>query len=205
MKENDMKENGTQGNDMKRKQVVLYNMILPIWLLVLFPLCWLVVIPLNFAIDSLVLWFGMRKHQLTAHKEMYKKCILKIVGYGFLSDFIGGLFMLSPLFLEGFFPEKIGMWVTQNLGNAVMYNPLKNPFSLLWTLTAMAIASFCIYYFNSKSTFADLELDPAVQKESSPAFGNFNHTSVVFIANRVVLLTQYRKIRIKIQKGAVTQ
>lgn len=37
------------------KQVRLYNLMFPFWLLVFVPMAWLAVLPLNFLIDSLVL------------------------------------------------------------------------------------------------------------------------------------------------------
>lgn len=38
-----------------RKTVRLYNIILPVWLLWIFPQVWLVVLPGNLAVDTLVL------------------------------------------------------------------------------------------------------------------------------------------------------
>ena len=38
-----------------KKDIRLYNVIFPVWMLVLFPIMWLIVIPANFVVDSLVL------------------------------------------------------------------------------------------------------------------------------------------------------
>lgn len=38
-----------------KKQIRLYNIILPIWLLIVLPQVWLIVLPANLIIDGLVL------------------------------------------------------------------------------------------------------------------------------------------------------
>ena len=43
-----------------KKEIKLYNVIFPIWMLILIPPLWLVVLPGNFLIDLLVLYISMR-------------------------------------------------------------------------------------------------------------------------------------------------
>jgi len=38
----------------KKKDIKLYNILFPLWMLLLFPQAWLIVLPGNFIIDSLV-------------------------------------------------------------------------------------------------------------------------------------------------------
>ena len=40
---------------MTNKPVKLYNAIFPIWILIIFPTTWLIVLPANFVIDLLVM------------------------------------------------------------------------------------------------------------------------------------------------------
>ena len=42
-----------------KKQTKLYNVLFPVWMLMLFPQMWLMVLPGNFLIDSLVLVIAM--------------------------------------------------------------------------------------------------------------------------------------------------
>ena len=51
----------------------LYNIIFPVWMLWLFPIVWLIVIPGNFIIDSLVLLANMYVLKISNKKEFYKK------------------------------------------------------------------------------------------------------------------------------------
>jgi hypothetical protein len=68
-------------------------------MLILFPLAWLIIIPGNFIIDSLVLIFSMMILKISEKKLYYKKFILKIFLFGMLSDIVGTLFMFIPQFL----------------------------------------------------------------------------------------------------------
>lgn len=43
-----------------RGRVKLYNLILPLWLLWLFPQTWIIVLPANFAVDLLVSALALR-------------------------------------------------------------------------------------------------------------------------------------------------
>ena len=78
----------------KSKQVKLYNVFFPIWMLILMPVVWWAVIPVNFIIDSAVLIGGMYWLKITEKKQFYKKNILKVFGFGMLADIIGSLCLL---------------------------------------------------------------------------------------------------------------
>ena len=74
---------------MKKNQTKLYNVIMPIWLLVIFPFTWIIILPLNYLIDTLVLRLTMKHLNIENRKEIYKMTILKTWLFGFLADFIG--------------------------------------------------------------------------------------------------------------------
>ena len=74
--------------------VVLYNLLFPFWMMLMFPAVWLIVLPGNFIIDSLVLLVSMIALGISGKKQYYKKHILKIYAFGMLSDVIGAGYML---------------------------------------------------------------------------------------------------------------
>lgn len=74
--------------------VKLYNVLFPFWMLMMFPAAWLIVIPGNFIIDSLVLVISMAILKITNKKQWYKRYILKIFAFGMLADIIGAAYML---------------------------------------------------------------------------------------------------------------
>ena len=77
-----------------KKDIKLYNVLFPFWMLMLFPQVWLIVLPGNFIIDSLVLLLGMIFLKVEERKQYYKQNIFKIFWIGILSDVLGSAFML---------------------------------------------------------------------------------------------------------------
>ena len=80
--------------DNKKKDVKLYNALFPFWMLLLFPQVWLIVLPGNFLIDSIVLIISMFALKMTEKKRFYKRHIFQIWGFGMLSDIIGAAYMV---------------------------------------------------------------------------------------------------------------
>jgi len=120
---------------MNKKDVRLYNVLFPLWMLLMFPVMWLIVLPGNFIIDSLVLLLGMVILKTENKKEWYKKYIWKVYAFGMISDIIGALYMLLLMFVF-----HVG-----TLGD-----------ELYLTLPALAIATVLIFVFNYCITFRKL-------------------------------------------------
>lgn len=132
-----------------KKETRLYNVMFPIWFFWLFPTpLWLFILPVNFAVDSLVLYLAMRWQGLQSKLEIWKKSIWKIWVVGFLSDFIGALliFGLYYLFAEVF---------------SVSWNLILFPGTTLLSLPGAALAGVLIYFLNRKFSFTKCGLDPA--------------------------------------------
>ena len=106
------------------KEIKLYNVIFPVWFLLIFPPTWLIVIPLNLIIDSIVVYICMKKNNVNDIMEKLKKIIFKVVCFGFLADIIGGVFMYALGFLEIFVEDS--KWLVDNLINPIMYNPFSS-------------------------------------------------------------------------------
>ena len=56
----------------KKNDTKLYNVLFPFWMLLLFPQVWLIVLPGNFIIDSLVLIMSMLVLKISEKKQFYK-------------------------------------------------------------------------------------------------------------------------------------
>ena len=78
----------------KKNDVKLYNVLFPFWMILLFPQIWLIVLPGNFIIDSIVLIISMILLKIADKKQWYKRHIIKIYLFGMLSDIIGAGYML---------------------------------------------------------------------------------------------------------------
>ena len=76
-----------------KKNLTLYNVIFPIWFLIIFPLTWIVILPANFIIDSTIFLITLSLLKIKNKTVIYKKAIIKIWLFGFISDIIGTAFM----------------------------------------------------------------------------------------------------------------
>ena len=83
----------------KNSSIKLYNVLFPVWFLMLIPQLWLVILPGNFIIDSLVLMISMYALKMTEKKQWYKQHILKIFLFGMLSDIIGAAYLFLTAFI----------------------------------------------------------------------------------------------------------
>lgn len=119
----------------KKHGIVLHNMIFPLWLLWIFPVTWIVVLPANLLIDLLVLSLTMRCLKLDGRKEIAKKAVLKIWVSGFVSDFIGTVVMVCAVLIDSFldYQSPLGAWWYENITNAVALDPFETLPAFLWT------------------------------------------------------------------------
>lgn len=119
-----------------KNEIKLYNVLFPFWMLLLIPYLWALVLPGNFIIDSLVFALSMLLLRLENKKQWYKKCILKIFGFGMLSDIIGSAYMLVLMLVF-----KIG-----NMGD-----------ELYLTVPALIISAVMIFVFDYFISFRQMD------------------------------------------------
>ena len=118
-----------------KKGVKLYNILFPLWLMLLFPHAWLIVLPGNFAIDSAVLLITLLILKSNEKKRWYKKYILLIFTFGLLADILGAGLLYLAAYLTS-------IW---DLGVA-MDSPIL-------TIPAMLVSAGLIFLFNYFITF----------------------------------------------------
>ena len=135
-----------------QKNLKLYNIFFPFWSLFLFPQFFLLSLPVNFLIDSVVFLLAAKTLKLQNLKNIYKKGIRKIRGFGFLADIIGAIF----LFLSNYIKDRLELPDTFLVG--VNYNPRGHRASLLWTIITLLISGFLIFYFNYRWSFSEINL-----------------------------------------------
>ena len=132
---------------MKKQEIRLFNVLFPIWFFYFFPIVWLLILPVNFLVDSLVLWLSARHQGIGERLPLWKKHILPVWGIGFLSDLIGaGLIFLLYMILAS---------------NPAAPNLLLFPGTTLLSLPGVILAGVLIYWMNRKLTFRKSSLDPA--------------------------------------------
>ena len=134
------------------KNLKLYNIFFPFRSLFLFPPFFLLSLPVNFLFDSVVFLLVAKTLKLENLKNIYKKSIWKIRGFGVLADIIGAIF----LFLSNYIKDRLELPDAFLVG--VNYNPRGHRASLLWTIVALLISGFLIFYFNYRWSFSATNL-----------------------------------------------
>lgn len=135
----------------------LYNILLPIWLLVLFPQVWIFVIPGNLIVDCAVLLIALAALRHTGKGAVVRRLWWKFWLLGFAADAVGVLWMIL-----GVLPAWIAVWGHEAELSAaasgwehtlgyILHNPFGHPLAFLWTLAGVAIAGVCIYFLDKRA------------------------------------------------------
>lgn len=134
------------------KEIKLYNVIFPIWLLLFFPPVIFITLIGNYAIDSIIIVlcfyvFKLSKDQVNV-KTFYRKNILKVWIFGFLADIIGA----AILFALGICGDYLG--IPYEIISGINYDPFSQPLAIVIIVCSMLISGMFIYIFNYYITFA---------------------------------------------------
>lgn len=140
-----------------KREVKLYNILLPIWILYFFPQVWIITLPGNLIIDCGVLLITLAVLKHTEKKTVLKGLWWKFWLLGFLADFIGAMFLFGFWYLS-LLPDPVGNWVDQVL-SAAFLNPFRTLPGFLYTLAGVAIAGVCIYFFDKRAMKSCVLLD----------------------------------------------
>lgn len=77
-----------------KRDIKLYNLIFPMWGIyfyaILFPYFFVLLLPANFIVDTVMLLLLFFLFKVPEKKELYRKGIWKAWGFGFLADFLAG-------------------------------------------------------------------------------------------------------------------
>ncbi len=166
---------------MKRKNVKLYNIIFPIWLLWLIPTTWIVVLPANFIIDLLLVVLTLKYLKVESIKPIAKSIIFKVWIFGFLADFIGTFLMLLSNIIDFDYNTPIGEWWYNNITNAVSYNPFTSIYAILWVTVCVVITAILIYIFNYRLVLRKSSLEDSQKKKLALSLAIFTAPYTFFI------------------------
>lgn len=153
----------------------LYNVMFPVFMILLVPVSWIVVLPANFLIDSLVVVLTMRYLKIAGIKDQYKACILKVWLVGFLSDMIGCLILVPAI------PLSNGSGWSKAIAVSIMLNPFKNGLALIIVCLAIIIAGIAIYFINKKFSFKKLAISDLEKHKLSLSLAIFTAPYVLLV------------------------
>lgn len=129
-----------------KKEIRLYNVLLPIWILIFWPSwLWLILIPGNLAVDCLVTFLALCALKHGSKRAVLGKTWWRFWLLGFLADAVGAAWMMLGWFLIGL-PALDGLVTYVEL-----LRPWTDPVAFLWTLAGVAVAGVCIYFFDKRA------------------------------------------------------
>lgn len=130
-----------------KRQTRLYNIILPIWLILAIPSpLWLALLPGNLLVDCAVLFLTLLALKHTQKGAVVKQLWWKFWLLGFAADAIGVVWMF--LGMLGYIPFG-DAW--ENTVSHVTHNAFDHPWAFLWALAGVALAGVCIYFFDRRA------------------------------------------------------
>ena len=125
---------------MKSKETRLYNILLPIWILLFWPSwLWLILIPANYIIDRLVLGWslsGMEERGRFLRRHTWKICLA-----GFAAD-LAGAALLFALFMAG---GNADGGILEDLAYGVGFDPFGSLPAFLAVAASVAASGIVIY------------------------------------------------------------
>lgn len=157
-----------------KKELKFYNILFPVWLLLVYPVGWIVAIIGNFLIDTIVFQVGGKFLKIKRLDLVYKKAIWKAFLLGFAADLIGsGLLLLSMLGPDG--------WWMDAVAGPVSNNPFESFPAFLLVLLVVALCGYLIYLFNKKLTFRKMNLSDEIKHKLSLYMAVFTAPYLFFL------------------------
>lgn len=160
-----------------KKNIKLYNMVFPVFMLFAFvPGFWLISLAGNFAIDSIVLIIIMLIMFKKIDWSIYKKTIIKIWIFGFISDLIGSLYLVLMSILHGTeYMEgkdllrqiKTGIYLATN------HSPHESVWGVIFIVSGILVSAICIFAFNYFISFKRIKISKKQKILSSLSFAIF--------------------------------
>lgn len=127
-----------------KRDIKLYNVMFPIWMFCLLPtVLWLIILPVNFAVDSLVILLVLARLQQENRKEIWKRSIVRVWLLGFLADFAGAALTMALMLML----DKYAFFT------------LMFPYGQLLVLPGILLAGVLIYRMNRAFSFKSCGLD----------------------------------------------
>jgi len=131
-------------------QTKLYNVVFPVWMLILFPPAMIISLIGNLIIDSVVLigcCFLLKLNKEWNWQMFYKKHILKVWLFGLLADVIGAAILLSCVQFQDF------LGISREVINGITLDPFSNILAFTLVFVAVFISGLLILLFNYRFTF----------------------------------------------------
>jgi len=138
-----------------RREIKLYNLIFPMWGIyffsLVFPYFYILLLPANFIVDTVMLFLLFALLKLPGKKALYKESIWKAWGFGFLADILAS-----------------GVLVGIHMTGALPFNPylpVSTVAAFVFTTVGVVMAGILIYFFHRKWVWKDIAIEEGQKKK----------------------------------------
>lgn len=147
--------NPCKGGISLKKSITVYNLIFPMWGIyvwgLVFPFFLPILLPANFAVDSLMLFLLFALLKLPEKKHLYAKMIWWTWGLGFLADILASAVLIAADSLIDF-PFSL-------------YMPVRSVGAFLFITAGVVLAAALIYLFQRKWVLKKIDLEEGQKKK----------------------------------------
>ena len=167
------------------KDIKLYNMILPPFMLFAFvPLFWLISLVGNFIVDSAVLLIISLIIYKSFSGKLYKKAILKVWLLGFAADFVGVLYLIIVsvcssmwswnMFGGGYYEgNDLGIQILSGIDSAMNHSHFDSVWGVLFIVSGILISAVTIFVFDYFISFRNVGFSKKQRLLSALSFAFF--------------------------------
>lgn len=150
---------------MKKKSVKLYNLIFPVWVVWLFPITWVAIVPANILVDFLVTLLALKLIKIEKPMTVIKKSLAKTVALGFVADIIATAVLMILSFGINGTRNNIAKWFYDNISIPILNDYYETPWGILVMVLSVVFAGYLVYIFNRKFSFRYTDLSESQIKK----------------------------------------
>ena len=152
--------------------------IISIWFFWIIPLCWPIIILVNTAFYSIVMYIFMLCLKIDNPLKKLRKIIIRVTFFGFLCDLIvAGFLILIILQVDNIINYKS---VFYHWLKALWENPFNNVYALLTILVTILLSRVLNYKLNKRYTFSKFDIDEENKKKLALAIAIFTAPYMFF-------------------------
>lgn len=128
----------------------IHEIILPTWLLWVFPQSWIILFPATLATTCLASLFALRWMTPNYRKNLFRQIWWKVWLLSLLADLIGVFWMLLGVLIVWGRPSGSANHRWYTAMEHIIYRPYGHWLAFLWTLAAVVVSAVCVYLFNRR-------------------------------------------------------
>ncbi len=140
-------------NGCGKKGTRLYNVLFPLWVIMLAPKVWLILLPVNFVVDTVVFLIAAAVLKAEHLGKLYICRIWPVWIFGFLADAVAGLVTLGLCSLSPVLPDQVSIWYSEKISSPLMNSLYTSAPAVLTACIVIALTGALIYVLNRWISF----------------------------------------------------